>query len=143
MPSAATPASLPPTAAFPTAVSDSPSPAAVSGREQVRYWSWKQNLSQKQQGEAFIPLSQQHRDFHEDLVWVGATRSNQRVIPRRSNMKNSLITMSFELVCPWIAKQNNCIYPGKHNALADALNNQCCPTITTQSIRISISANKR
>lgn len=88
-------------------------------------------------------LSQQHRDFHEDLVWVGTTRSNQRMIPRRSNMKNSLITMSFKLVYPWIGRQNNCIYSGKHNALADTLNNQCCPTITTQSTSISISANKR
>lgn len=88
-----------PSAALPTADSDSSSPAGrCKWKEAGRLLKLVENLSRQQQGDAVIPLSQQHKDIREDLVQVGTTPRNQRTSPSRSNTKNSLNTMSFSFI---------------------------------------------
>lgn len=109
--------------ACPTTDSDSSSPAGIN---------------------AVIPLSQQHKDIHQDLVQEGTTTRNQRTIPSRSNTKNSLITMSFRFIWFWITKQilasvleNLC-----HALLSQQKCHHAAKQVTTRSTGISNSANK-
>lgn len=88
--------------------------------------------------------SQQCKAIREDLVQVGTTTRNQRAIPSRSNIKYSLIPISFRFICIWITKQ----------ILASILENLChalpsqqkrhyaAKQVTTQSTGISNSSNK-
>lgn len=87
--------------------------------------------------------SHQYKDICEDLVQVGTTKK-QRAIPSRSNIKYSLIPISFRFICIWITKQ----------ILASILENLChtlpsqqkchyaVKQVTAQSTGISNSSNK-
>lgn len=88
--------------------------------------------------------SQQCKDIHEDLVQVGTTKRKQRAIPSRSNIKYSLIPVSFRFICIWITKQ---IRASILENLCHALPSQqkchyAAKQVTTQSTGISNSSNK-
>lgn len=76
---------------FPTTDSDSSSPAGIP---------------------TVMPLPQQHKGIHEDLVQVETTIRKQRRLPSRKNTKHSLINVNFRFIWYLDNKINPCIHPG-------------------------------